>query len=195
MCDYYITDGKNQYITTKGGIKAIGDRKQATTMNLAKATNVLKTMPKTLLNLKDWTILPVPEWSEQSDCGNETDKHYEFINLDTIIGDMTKFTETAEMYAKYSKTINRQLAEVELEIEDLYHYIEFSSFNAAQGYKAYKMLKERLIKRRELKDSIILLDSIQEKNMLTCSVDNINNVVNKLDSRSYRPRVLKELFT
>lgn len=195
MCDYYISDGKDQYITTKGGIKAVGDLKQATFMNLAKATNVLKMMPRTLLNLKDWTILPVPEGSDYSDNDGASVKNYEFISLDTIVSDMTKFTETAEMYAKYSKTINKQLAEVELEIEDLYHYIEFSSFNAAQGYKAYKMLKERLVKRRELKDGIILLDSIQEKNMLTCSVDNINNVVSKLDSRSYRPRVLKELFT
>lgn len=193
MCEYYISDGKDQYITTKGGIKAVGDLKQATFMNLAKATNVLKMMPRTLLNLKDWTILPVPEGNEHLDDGSPV-KNYEFISLDTIVNDMTKFTETAEMYAKYSKTINKQLAEIELEIEDLYHYIEFSSFNAAQGYKAYKMLKERLVKRRELKDSIILLDSIQEKNMLTCSVENINNVVSKLDSRSYRPRVLKELF-
>ncbi|WP_455717800.1 hypothetical protein [Anaerosporobacter sp.] len=194
MCDYYISDGKNQYITTKGGIRAVGDLKQATLMNLAKATNVLKTMPKTLLKVKDWTILPVPEESGQSFRKDNTFKTYEFVGLDTIINDMTQFTEIAETYAKYSKTINSQLAEVELEIEDLYHYIEFSSFNAAQGYKAYKMLKERLVKRRELKDSIILLDSVQEKNMLTCSIDNINDVVNKLESRSYRPRVLKELF-
>lgn len=195
MCDYYISDGKDQYITTKGGIRSVNDLKQATFMNLAKATNVLKTMPKTLANLKDWTILPVPETDKQFTRDDEVIKNYEFISLDTIINDMTKLTDIAETYARYSRTINKQLSEVELEIEDLYHYIEFSSFNAAQGYKAYKMLKERLVKRRELKDSIVLLDSIQEKNMLTCSVDNINNVVNRLDSRSYRPRVLKELFT
>lgn len=193
MCDYYITDEKDQYITTKNGIRAVDRIGQATKMNLSKATNVLKTMPKTLLNFANWTILPVPE--ENNDAQDQLIENYNFINLETIILDMTKFTETAELYAKYSKTINKQIVEIELEIEDLYHYIEFSNFNAAQGYRAYKMLKERLIKRRELKDTIILLDSVQEKNMLTCSTDNINNIVSKLESRNYRPRVLKELFS
>lgn len=193
MCDYYVTDG-NQYISTRNGIHTTANIKEATISNISKASNILKMIPKSLSKISEWTILPVPE-SESSIYQDEIiDSNYSFIKLDTIVNDMMELTETAENYAKYAKTINKQLSEVELEIEDLYHYIEFSSFNAAQGYKAYKMLKERLIKRRELKDSIVVLDSVQEKNMLTCSRDNIDNVVNKLESRSYRPRVLQELF-
>jgi hypothetical protein len=90
---------------------------------------------------------------------------------------LKNFTYKAECLGRYSKSISKQLKEVELEIEDLYHYIEFGTFNAAQGYKAYKMVKERLIKRRELKDEQILLDSIQEKNMLICSEFDIDEAM------------------
>jgi hypothetical protein len=191
---YYVTNG-NQYISTKGGIHAVPDIKHATQCNITKASNLLTMMPKTLSKIADWTILPVPE--EEDIKLEEADQKLstmEFIDIDTMINELNELTSKTEYFAKYSKSINKQLAEVELEIEDLYHYIEFSTFNASQGYHAYKMLKERLIKRRQLKDERIILDSIQEKNMLTCTSENINETVEKLESRSYRPRVLKELF-
>jgi hypothetical protein len=193
MCDYYITNGR-QYISTKNGIHAVSSVKEATKGNITKALNLLKTLPKTLSNLSEWTILPVPEGTEDTLSGKDVRNHIPFIDFNSMLEDLNQFTEKAEKYAQYSKSINRQIAEIELEIEDLYHYIEFSNFNAAQGYHAYKMLKERLIKRRQLKDEQKILDVIQEKNMLTCTKDIIDNTVSKLESRSYRPRVLEELF-
>ena len=44
-----------------------------------------------------------------------------------------------------------QLSKVDQELSDINHYIEFCNLNAAQGYKAYKMIKERRIKRRSIK--------------------------------------------
>lgn len=193
MKQYYVTNG-SQYISTKGGIHAVSDIKQATQCNITKASNLLTMMPKTLSKITDWTILPVPEEDIKIEEIDQKSSTMEFIDIDTMINELNELTSKTEYFAKYSKSINKQLAEVELEIEDLYHYIEFSLFNAAQGYHAYKMLKERLIKRRQLKDERIILDSIQEKNMLTCTSENINETVEKLESRSYRPRVLKELF-
>ena len=194
MTNYYVTNG-NQYICTKGGIHAVSDIKKATQCNIDKASNILTTIPKNLSKLASWTILPVPEEDRVNE--GEQDQKFssmEFIDVDSMLDELKDLTSRVEYFAKYSKSINKQLAEVELEIEDLYHYIEFSTFNAAQGYHAYRMLKERLIKRRQLKDERIILDSIQEKNMLTCTGDSISETVDRLDRRSYRPRVLKELF-
>ena len=195
MTNYYVTNGK-QYICNRGGIHGVSDIKKATQCNIDKASNILTTIPKSLLNLGDWTILPVPDTDDIDISEDEKDRtsSMEFIDINSMINELNELTSKTEYFAKYSKSINKQLAEVELEIEDLYHYIEFSTFNASQGYHAYKMLKERLIKRRQLKDEKIILDSIQEKNMLTCTSENINETVEKLESRSYRPRVLKELF-
>jgi hypothetical protein len=193
MTNYYVTDGK-QYISTKTNIHTVSDIKSATQMNLMKASNILKTLPKTLDQIADWTILPVPDSEIQTNEDDTLQVKIEFVDVNSIIESLKQMSEKAEYLNKYSKSINKQLSEIELEIEDMYHYIEFSSFNAAQGYHAYKMLKERLIKRRQLKDEQILLDSIQERNMLTCTKDHVDNTVSKLDERKYRPRVLKELF-
>jgi hypothetical protein len=194
MC-YIITDG-TQYISTKNGIHSVQNIKQATDMTLLKASNILKTIPKTLSQIADWSILPLPEKSENT-SNNDSNFRYdvEYMDLDTVIDSIKQLSTQAEKLTKYNKSINSHLAEVNLEIEDMYHYIEFNTLNAAQGYKAYKMLKERLIKRRYLKDEQILLESIQEKNMLTYTQEHLENEINKLESRNYRPRVLNELFS
>lgn len=87
-----------------------------------------------------------------------------------------------------------QLSKIDQELSDIDHYIEFVNLNAAQGYKAYKMLKERRIKRRSIKNELQVLDIILSKKISETVTDEIQNTVAYMDKRTYEPRVLNELF-
>ena len=67
----------------------------------------------------------------------------------------------------YAKTLQSEYDEVkeeksklDMEITDVLHYIEFNNFNAVQGYKLAKMLKNIMERRREVKKTETQLDII-----------------------------------
>lgn len=73
-------------------------------------------------------------------------------------------------------------------------YIEFCNLNAAQGYKAYKMIKERRIKRRTIKNELNVLNIILGKKISETATDEIEKAVAGMDKRIYEPRIIEELF-
>lgn len=83
---------------------------------------------------------------------------------------------------------------IDKEICDILHYIEFCNLNAAQGYKAYKMLKERRIKRRSIKNELQVVDIILGKKISETATDEIEKAISGMDKRKYEPRVMTELF-
>lgn len=87
-----------------------------------------------------------------------------------------------------------QLSEVDKELCDINHYIEFCNLNAAQGYKAYKMIKDRRVKRRSIKNELEVLNMILGKKLSESVTNEITNAVSRMDKRIYEPRVLNELF-
>lgn len=99
----------------------------------------------------------------------------------------------AEALHRKEELIN-QLSEVDKELCDINHYIEFCNLNAAQGYKAYKMIKDRRVKRRSIKNELDVLNMILGKKLSESVTNEITNVVSRMDKRIYEPRVLNELF-
>ena len=99
----------------------------------------------------------------------------------------------AEALHRKEELIN-QLSEVDKELCDINHYIEFCNLNAAQGYKAYKMIKDRRVKRRSIKNELDVLNMILGKKLSESVTNEITNAVSGMDKRIYEPRVLKELF-
>ena len=87
-----------------------------------------------------------------------------------------------------------QLSKVDKELSDINHYIEFCNLNAAQGYKAYKMIKERRIKRRSIKNELEVLSIILGKKISDTASDEIQKAIAGMDKRTYEPRVMTELF-
>lgn len=88
----------------------------------------------------------------------------------------------------------QQLSKVDQELSDVNHYIEFCNLNAAQGYKAYKMIKDRRIKRRSIKNELQVVDIILSKKISETATDEIKKAIAGMDQRTYEPRVLNELF-
>lgn len=63
-----------------------------------------------------------------------------------------------------------------------------------QGWKAYKMIKERRIKRRSIKNEIQILNIILDKKISDTVTNEILESMSKMDKRTYEPRVMNELF-
>lgn len=84
---------------------------------------------------------------------------------------------------------------------DLQHFIELTSFNASEGYKLAKELKENRTRRRECKDQNMLLKPLYDlvkkhhhilKDIRKC-ISDIQKVENTMDNRTYTPRVRTEM--
>lgn len=102
--------------------------------------------------------------------------------INSIYGDMK--SKLASSYEELSK--------VDLEITDINHYIEMSKLDAYRGYNAYVMLRERLVKRRKIKDEIYYL-----KNMINKSQEfdaKSKGFLMRIDHQKYEPRAIGELF-
>lgn len=60
--------------------------------------------------------------------------------------------------------------------------------------EAYKMIKERRIKRRSIKNEIQILNIILDKKISDTVTNEILESMSKMDKRTYEPRVMNELF-
>ena len=87
-----------------------------------------------------------------------------------------------------------ELSKCDKEISDILHYIEFTKLNASQGYKACSMLKERLLKRRVIKDEMSEINVLFSTGFNQKNIDSAMKGMEKLAVRNYTPRVLNELF-
>lgn len=59
--------------------------------------------------------------------------------------------------------LQKELSKIDSEREDILHYIELSKYNAVQGWKLLKTLKEVSQKRRNIKEELGYLSSINSK--------------------------------
>ena len=94
----------------------------------------------------------------------------------------------------YGEQLRRDLRNVDLEICDIEHYIEFFALDAAKGYKAYRMLKERLKRRRHIKDEMAKVNCFLAGSSGDFSSGKIDRQIKGFDNCRYTPRVLSELF-
>ena len=93
--------------------------------------------------------------------------------------------------------LNQMLSDVDKEICDIMHYIEFSDLSDCQMLKASRMLQERRRKRREIKDEMdktALMRSTFLDSAFGIKVQQSLEVMERMKERQYTPRKLNELF-
>jgi hypothetical protein len=64
------------------------------------------------------------------------------------------------------------LSDLDLEEQDLLHYIETEKFNAVEGYKLSKKIKEIRLERRKVKNELSLVNLFQQNANKLINVDN-----------------------
>lgn len=92
------------------------------------------------------------------------------------------------------RELNSELSKIDKEISDIRHYIEFYPLSASNGYKMAKMLKDHLIKRREIKNELDVLGRIQMMSVGKVGNGKGREIIDKILDKHYTPRVLSELF-
>ncbi len=92
--------------------------------------------------------------------------------------------------------LSDELSKFDRQITDIEHYIEFNAgkLNACEGYKAYKLLQDVLVKRRKVKDELQILQVVKDKMALPDDIENIHERVKELENRKYEPREFNHLF-
>lgn len=91
-------------------------------------------------------------------------------------------------------TLSQQLSFIDQEISDIQHYIEFNRLNAAQGYKAFKLLQDKLLERRAIKNDFAKFQMLTDAKMSDVFDGTLDKKLTTLNEKTYTPRVLKELF-
>lgn len=138
-----------------------------------------------------------PEGVQQvtkQDLEENTEKVLVAENIQRWIDKLSDLNGLAKDANDRKKILEKELSTVDMEIQDCLHYIEFMKLNAAQGYKAYKLLKERRMRRRSIKNELQVLEIILGKKLGETVTDEILKRISGLDHRSYSPRVMTELF-
>lgn len=103
----------------------------------------------------------------------------------------------AKMLQSEYDEVKEEHSKLDMEITDVLHYIEFNNFNAVQGYKLAKMLKDITKRRREVKKTETQLDIILNNTISNVSKKGIKiNNIEKEEycNERYTPRVLVDLF-
>lgn len=200
MTNYVITDGsrwimkdrKGKYVPTSFVTLAdLYTKKQADAIcnnSLSKALRGIFHVEK-VNDVIPKQIKPVTE----KDI-DETEKVMVSENIQHWLNKVSDLNGLANEALNRKDELVQSLSNIDKELCDVLHYIEFCNLNAAQGYKAYKMIKERRIIRRNIKNELNVLNIILSKKISETATDKINKCVAGMDKRTYEPRVLKELF-
>lgn len=198
---YYLTDNNGCYIRkdpASGKYVQIRSADQATTWDDEdKAKNILRNC----LNKKmqqEYKVVkvchPVSDGEDNTatiqaihvDFEDETIREYEAL--------LRQVSSLLHRLPDIKEHLRQDMKQIEKQKLDARHYIEFGTFNAAQGYKAMKTYQEILRKRRKIKNELQIVEMIQE-----CGVapDIFTELLKKIDSvmhQSYNPREMPELF-
>lgn len=94
-----------------------------------------------------------------------------------------------------SGALSIEMSQVDKELEDMKHYIEFSCLNAADGYKAFKKMQDLLLKRRAIKDKMSFALVLEQRKIDKPSLQAVLTYLENLSNRSYEVRTDTGLFS
>lgn len=141
---------------------------------------------------------------EMDDLPKDHSKLYFFqsSNFDKESKLIESFVDVVENYIEAAHALNKLPSLEELNIDlniasremiDILHYIEFTKFNAADGYKALALLQKKLLDRRAIKDKIDIRSEIDKLASGLSNLQDLENTI-KLDKRNYVPRINAKIF-
>lgn len=200
MAQYVITDGTRWIMRDKHGryvptsCEALADvfsNKQATGIFQSNLSKALKSVFR--VQKIDEPSKLIKQISQETAQEN-TERVSTAENIKRWIDKIDGLNGLATEALHRKDELVQQLSKVDQELSDVNHYIEFCNLNAAQGYKAYKMIKDRRIKRRSIKNELQVVDIILSKKISETATDEIQKAIAGMDQRTYEPRVLNELF-
>ena len=200
MSQYVITDGSRWITKNRNGkyvpttCEALADTFGNKEANSVYNNNLSKALKSCFRVMKVDKPPELVKQITQENVNENTETPSNSENIQYWIDKVSDLNGLASEALHRKDDLLSQLSKVDQELSDIDHYIEFVNLNAAQGYKAYKMIKDRRIIRRSIKNELEVLNIILGKKISETATDEIQKAISGMDKRTYEPRVLNELF-
>lgn len=168
-----------------------------------KVKNIMQSMPKSLKNVGNYEMYEFEDEEEDEEDIVVKPKENENFKLSVtnnntelkeLKSEIDSFTQRLSDMVGDKKELLNQLSQVNLEICDLLHYIEFYNFSACDGYKLAKRIQIARDKRRIIKNKLRVIESMNSESCMGLINGKLYDKINKIDHQTYTPRVLTELF-
>lgn len=197
---YYITNDKNYLMRNViGQFVSTNEQSQAYIFSSKeKAENAVKNLPKPFKNLGYHVTCNIevfePKPGNYYRVLNDIPLEDSLPSYQKIISIVKEFENTFKRCVTKEEELNQKLNTIDRAIMDVEHSIEFFNYNACEGYKMYKKMKDLRTERRKIKDSLLIINFL--KDFVTSEEINWNpsERIEGLLTRGYEPRELKELF-
>lgn len=191
MCYIYV-DGDNYLGVTKGSYVPVRNLEKAKKFETREcAENVLG-------NCVSKTLRCNYNWSLEEIQNNPVNEKINDAYVPVDFGDVKKSLQ--ELSAKFSiikgnrEWLMERQSDIDKQISDILHFIEFERFSACEGFKLCKALKELRLKRREIKNELELINIINCHTCNNIANGSTNKAIYSIENKKYQPRVLSELF-
>lgn len=210
MSKYIITDNRGSYIRydelSRKYVPIKSKNFASTWDDRAKAKNVLNNCVPGNLRQK-YGVKELKETAKKPSAQEKTKKEFPIqevkrvSNLEIYDSNVQEWEEGLKKVESFlvnaderRNELTEKLSNVDKEISDIQHYIEFNRLNAYQGWAVMSMLKNRLQQRREYKDELFLLSKIHGCSLSKKEIEEVREAAAQNRNRKYSPRVLTELF-
>lgn len=157
------------------------------------AMNSIKALPKSMLTIGDWHPILIDELIDSVEQNNT----YKEIDINEVASGLNQQMTSIKAMVGNKKLLGNALKELELIILDIRHYIEFNELNAADGYKAYKICRTALKKRREIKDQLDTINFFETAKVTELINGGMEKKLSVSSKRCYKTRTkeVEPLFT
>lgn len=199
---YVITNGEGSYIRrdeTSGKYVPIRSFKKATQWDsIVKANGILhNSISKNIRAGYAVQLIDTDKTVEKEVIDVQHDICFRNIIDDNINEWLSKINTILDVMSNSDvrqQEINSQLSNVDKEIVDIEHYIEFGKFNAYQGWVCFKMLQNLLKQRRKYKNEMQVLNLIKQHGFDRDSLTTLAQTISDIQNKCYTPRAFPELF-
>ena len=183
----YVITGGNRYIgfdKETGENIAVENFKYSVKLKYVRAAIILENLDAEIKRLEDWKIISVMEAVSPIPRGEPLD----------IDGMVNSLHVDFDLLIRRKKILRLEYLEIEREITDLYHAMEFYNLNVTSGFRLYKKMQEKLIERRKNKDEALKIHYVLSGGTKGLLNNQTKERIEKLNHRQYQPRAFKELF-
>lgn len=206
---YIITNGKISICLDEKGRPITCSKKEAHSFSKEKAENILKNLPSALKNFH-FKIKCVSFGENKNTGGKQGEKvqsENRKVDKTVLYGEDYEPCEEVKEWIELSKScdvlfrdarkrrseLHKKLSNVDKELSNAMHEIELEKWKSgSDGYKEYKKVKEVLLKRRKIKDELLVVQSIITNTKGSINYKSIEETFKMLSSRHFTMRIIEE---